>query len=101
MQLMCEVLTDAERVIPGLPDAALWAVNGDEFAGVIKVKLGPVSLQDEGTGRFVDRDDSIPRSSSRAEARMCLVREPYRLASRSRCPDMVRAANHVSPQTSG
>ena len=58
-QQMWEVLTDPERVIPCLPGAALSSVNGDEFEGAIKVKLGPVSLQYEGTGRFVDRDDSV------------------------------------------
>ncbi|MFI2478559.1 SRPBCC family protein [Nocardia xishanensis] len=51
-----DVLTDAERVIPCLPGAALVSAEGDEFEGAIKVKLGPVSLQYTGVGRFLERD---------------------------------------------
>ncbi|WP_063041627.1 SRPBCC family protein [Nocardia pseudovaccinii] len=51
-----DVLTDAGRVIPCLPGAVLVSVNGDEFEGAIKIKLGPVSLQYAGIGRFLERD---------------------------------------------
>ncbi|MCX4095669.1 SRPBCC family protein [Nocardia sp. alder85J] len=52
------VLTDAEQVIPCLPGAALQAVDGDRFEGVIKVKFGPVSLLFTGEGRFLKRDEA-------------------------------------------
>src|SRR4051794_13691236 len=50
--------TDIERIAPCLPGAAITSVNGDEFQGTAKVKLGPISLQYGGSGRWVSRDDA-------------------------------------------
>ncbi len=36
-------------------------MDGDSFSGTVKVKLGPVSLQYAGKGRFVERDESARR----------------------------------------
>jgi carbon monoxide dehydrogenase subunit G len=47
---------DLERVVPCFPGATLSAFDSDEFVGSVKVKLGPVSLQYNGTGTFVERD---------------------------------------------
>jgi len=47
---------DLERVVPCFPGATLSAFDNDEFVGSVKVKLGPVSLQYNGTGTFVERD---------------------------------------------
>ena len=47
---------DIERIAPCLPGAEITSVEGDEFTGLAKVKLGPVSLQYTGTGRWVERD---------------------------------------------
>jgi carbon monoxide dehydrogenase subunit G len=44
-----------------MPGAALTSVDGDSFAGTVKVKLGPVSLQYAGKGRFVERDEAAHR----------------------------------------
>ena len=54
-----EVLTDVERVAPCLPGATLLSVDGDEFNGAVKVKVGPITvsykgdcdLRGEGRGR--------------------------------------------------
>jgi len=51
-------LLDLEGVAPCFPGATLTGRDGDEFAGQVKVKLGPVSLQYAGKGRFVERDDA-------------------------------------------
>jgi carbon monoxide dehydrogenase subunit G len=51
-------LLDVEGIAPCFPGAALTSVDGDEFAGTVKVKLGPVSLQYAGKGRFVERDEA-------------------------------------------
>ncbi len=48
---------DLERVTPCFPGAALTSYDGDTFAGGVKVKLGPISMQYTGTGRFVERDE--------------------------------------------
>ena len=47
---------DLERVGMCFPGARITEVSGDDFAGTVKVKLGPIALQYAGTGRFVERD---------------------------------------------
>ena len=56
-----ETLLDVEGIAPCFPGAALTSVEGDDFAGTVKVKLGPVSLQYAGKGRFVERDEAARR----------------------------------------
>ncbi|WP_327005386.1 SRPBCC domain-containing protein [Dactylosporangium sp. NBC_01737] len=56
-----EVLLDIERIAPCMPGAALTSFEGDDFAGTVKVKLGPVSLTFKGKGRFVERDETAHR----------------------------------------
>ncbi|MBI4941563.1 MAG: SRPBCC family protein, partial [Actinobacteria bacterium] len=50
-------LLDIEGVAPCFPGATLTGTDGEEFAGLVKVKLGPVSLSYSGKGRFLERDD--------------------------------------------
>jgi len=47
---------DLEEVVPCFPGATLDQVDGDEFTGSVKVKLGPISLTYKGSGRFLERD---------------------------------------------
>jgi carbon monoxide dehydrogenase subunit G len=51
-----DAFTDIERIAPCLPGAAITGVDGDEFTGTAKVKLGPISLQYAGKGTWVTRD---------------------------------------------
>lgn len=51
-----DVLFDVERVAPCMPGATVETVNGDNLAGRLKVKVGPVSLTYKGTARFTERD---------------------------------------------
>ncbi len=53
-----EALLDLERVVPCMPGATLTSHDGDEFAGTVKVRLGPISLQYKGTGRFTEKDEA-------------------------------------------
>ncbi len=39
------VLTDVERIAPCLPGAQLEEINGDEYLGIVKVKVGPITTQ--------------------------------------------------------
>jgi uncharacterized protein len=52
------VLLDIERIAPCMPGATLTSFDGTEFAGTVKVKLGPVNLTYRGKGRFVERDEA-------------------------------------------
>jgi len=63
------VLTDLERIAPCMPGAELQEVEGDEYRGIVKVKVGPITAQYKGTARFVERDDTAHRAVLRAEGR--------------------------------
>ena len=52
------ILTDLERIAPCLPGAQLDEVEGDEYRGRVKVKVGPITAQYKGTARIVERDDA-------------------------------------------
>lgn len=51
-----EILTDIERIAPCLPGAQLQEVEGDEFRGIVKVKVGPITAQYKGVARLVETD---------------------------------------------
>jgi carbon monoxide dehydrogenase subunit G len=51
-----DVLLDVERVAPCMPGATLDSVSGDEIAGRIKVRVGPISMTYAGTAKFTERD---------------------------------------------
>lgn len=63
------VITDLERVAPCLPGAALLGVEGDDYRGAVKVKVGPVTARYEGVARFAQRDDDKHHAVLRAEGR--------------------------------
>jgi uncharacterized protein len=64
-----EVLTDVELIAPCMPGAQLQEVEGDEYRGVVKVKVGPVSAQYKGAARFAERDEAGHKVVLRAEGR--------------------------------
>jgi carbon monoxide dehydrogenase subunit G len=64
-----EVLLDLERIAPCLPGATVTGVDGDDFTGTVKVKLGPVTLTYQGKGRFVERDEAAHRAVVAASGR--------------------------------
>jgi uncharacterized protein len=43
------------RIAPCFPGATLNRVRGDQFDGMLKIKLGPVPVQYEGTATFLER----------------------------------------------
>jgi len=57
-----QALLDPERVAPCFPGATITSASGDEFAGVVKVRLGPISLQYRGSGRFTETDEAAHRT---------------------------------------
>jgi uncharacterized protein len=48
---------DPHMVVPCFPGASLISVDGDQFTGSAKVKLGPIALQYTGTGTYLQRDE--------------------------------------------
>jgi carbon monoxide dehydrogenase subunit G len=63
------VLTDLERIAPCMPGATLEGVEGEEYQGTVKVKVGPMTAQYKGTVRFLERDDAGHKAVLRAEGR--------------------------------
>ncbi|MFC9356246.1 SRPBCC family protein [Rhodococcus sp. NPDC057014] len=64
-----DVLLDLGRVIPCLPGAAVLSLDGDEFEGAVKIKVGPVSAQYKGAGRFTEKDPANYRAVIKAEGK--------------------------------
>lgn len=63
------VLTDLERIAPCMPGAQLLEIEGDDYRGVVKVKVGPITAQYRGTAKIVDLDASSHVAVLRAEGR--------------------------------
>ncbi len=51
-----QVLLDIERIAPCLPGAAIDSVDGDDFTGTVKVRLGPIGLTYKGKATFIEKD---------------------------------------------
>ena len=64
-----EVLTDVERIAPCMPGAQLQEIEGDEYRGIVKVKVGPITAQYKGAARFVEQDEAGYRAVLQAEGR--------------------------------
>ena len=64
-----KVLTDVERIAPCMPGAQLQEVEGDQYRGIVKVKVGPITAQYKGTATFVEKDDAGHRAVLRADGR--------------------------------
>jgi carbon monoxide dehydrogenase subunit G len=63
------VLLDLERVTPCLPGAALTEQSGDEYKGTMKVRLGPVSQEYEGTVKIDEADEEAHRAVLKANGK--------------------------------
>ena len=50
------LLTDVERIAPCMPGAQLQEVEGDEYRGIVKVKVGPITAQYKGKAKFMELD---------------------------------------------
>src|SRR5438094_705309 len=64
-----KLLTDVERIAPCMPGAELQEIHGDEYRGIVKVKVGPITAQYKGKATFVERDDNAYKAVLRAEGR--------------------------------
>jgi len=56
-----KVLLDIERIAPCLPGAELQEVEGDEYRGVVKIKVGPITAQYKGTAKLAEVDETAHR----------------------------------------
>jgi carbon monoxide dehydrogenase subunit G len=63
------VICDLERIAPCLPGAQLQEIEGDEYRGIVKIKLGAVATQFKGAASFTSRDDANYTAALHAEGR--------------------------------
>jgi carbon monoxide dehydrogenase subunit G len=56
-----KVMLDIEGIAPCLPGAQLQEVEGDEYRGVVKVKVGPITAQYKGAARLTEIDEAKHR----------------------------------------
>jgi uncharacterized protein len=56
-----DAFNDIESVAACFPGATVTSVEGDTFEGSCKVKLGPIALVYNGSGTFVEKDESARR----------------------------------------
>mgnify|MGYP000874638895 FL=1 len=54
-------LTDVEYIAPCMPGAQLTEIDGEEFKGQVKVKVGPITAQYKGSAKFIEKDQSQHR----------------------------------------
>jgi carbon monoxide dehydrogenase subunit G len=64
-----KVLLDIERIAPCMPGAAVDTIDGDDFTGTVKVKLGPIGLTYKGKASFVEKDEAAHRAVIHAQGR--------------------------------
>ncbi len=63
------ILLDIERVGPCMPGATIESVDGDDFTGSVRVKLGPINLTYKGKASFVEKDEDAHRAVIEARGR--------------------------------
>jgi len=60
------VLRDIERIARCLPGATIDSVDGDEFTGTVKVKVGPIQVSYKGEARFINIDEGAHTATLQA-----------------------------------
>ncbi len=64
-----QTLLDIEQVAPCMPGAALDSVDGDDFTGTVKVRLGPIGLTYKGKASFLEKDEAAHKAIIGAQGR--------------------------------
>ena len=60
---------DIERIAPCVPGAQLQEIDGNEYRGAVKVKLGPITAQYKGAVVMEEIDEAAHRMVMNAKAR--------------------------------
>lgn len=64
-----KILNDLEFIAPCMPGAQLQEIEGDEYRGIVKVKVGPITAQYKGKASFVEQDATNKVARLKAEGR--------------------------------
>lgn len=63
------ILNDLEFIAPCMPGARLTEIEGEEYRGTVKIKVGPITSQYKGKASFVEQDAVNYKSQLKAEGR--------------------------------
>ena len=63
------ILNDLEFIAPCMPGAQLTEIEGDEYRGQVKIKVGPITAAYAGKARFVEQDAANRVAKLKAEGR--------------------------------
>ena len=58
-----------EKIAPCLPGAELQENEGDEFHGIVKIKVGPITAQYKGTATYLERNGEEKRVVIKGDGR--------------------------------
>lgn len=64
-----EAFNTPERIAPCLPGAELNEVDGDNFHGAVKIKVGPITAQYKGTATYQEKDQASKRIIIKGDGR--------------------------------
>ena len=64
-----KILNDLEFIAPCMPGAQLTEIEGDEYRGQVKIKVGPITAGYKGKARFVEQDAVNKVAKLKAEGR--------------------------------
>ncbi len=63
------ILNDLEFIAPCMPGAQLTEIEGDEYRGLVKIKVGPITANYKGKASFVEQDAVNKVARLKAEGR--------------------------------
>lgn len=64
-----KILNDLEFIAPCMPGAQLTEIEGDEYRGLVKIKVGPITANYKGKASFVEQDAENKVARLKAEGR--------------------------------
>ncbi|HJM28048.1 MAG: SRPBCC family protein [Acidimicrobiales bacterium] len=64
-----EAFNTPERIAPCLPGAELQEVDGDNFYGAVKIKVGPITAQYKGTATYLEKDHDLKKIVIKGDGR--------------------------------
>lgn len=63
------ILNDLEFIAPCMPGAQLTEIEGDEYRGQVKIKVGPITAAYKGKASFIEQDVANKVAKLKAEGR--------------------------------
>ena len=69
IQEVWEALNTPERIAPCLPGAELQEVDGNNFNGLVKIKVGPITAQYKGTASYLEKDEDAQKVVIKGDGR--------------------------------